>query len=128
MRKRTESILLGILFGLLGVWMSLVGAGFLKTSLRDMQGPAQVVGGLMFFFAGAWSFFRGTLGPGGQYLLVYPWIEYFLVLPILAGFGFILLLAGMEAGETLISILGILPLLGAFWYAIAKFPGRRNKP
>ncbi len=127
MRERYENILLGIVFGLLGAWMSLVGAGLLKTGLADMQGPGQVVGGLMFFFAGAWSFFRGTLGPGGQDLPVYPWIEYFLVLPILAGFGFILLVAGMETGEFFISMLGILPLLGAVWYAIAKFPGRRKK-
>jgi hypothetical protein len=127
MRERYENILLGIVFGLLGAWMSLVGAGLLKTGLADMQGPGQVVGGLMFFFAGAWSFFRGTLGPGGQDLPVYPWIEYFLVLPILAGFGFILLVAGTETGEFFISILGILPLLGAVWYAIAKFPGRRKK-
>jgi hypothetical protein len=127
MRERYENILLGIVFGLLGAWMSLVGAGLLKTGLADMQGPGQVVGGLMFFFAGAWSFFRGTLGPGGQDLPVYPWIEYFLVLPILAGFGFILLVAGMETGEFFISMLGILPLLGTVWYAIAKFPGRRKK-
>ena len=127
MRERYENILLGIVFGLLGAWMSLVGAGLLKTGLSDMQGPGQVVGGLMFFFAGAWSFFRGTLGPGGQDLPAYPWIEYFLVLPILAGFGFILLVAGMETGEFFISILGILPLLGAVWYVIAKFPGRRKK-
>jgi len=127
MRERYENILLGIVFGLLGAWMSLVGAGLLKTGLADMQGPGEVVGGLMFFFAGAWSFFRGTLGPGGQDLPVYPWIEYFLVLPILAGFGFILLIAGTETSEFFISMLGILPLLGAVWYAIGKFPGRRKK-
>jgi hypothetical protein len=93
-----------------------------------MQGPGQVVGGLMFFFAGVWSFFQSTLGPGGQDLPVYPWIQYFLVLPILAGFGIILFLAGMETGEFFISLLGILPLLGALWYALARFPGRRKKP
>jgi hypothetical protein len=128
MRERIEGIVLGIIFGLLGAWMSLVGTGVLKTSLRDMQGPGQVVGGLMFFFAGVWSFFQSTLGPGGQDLPVYPWIQYFLVLPILAGFGIILFLAGMETGEFFISLLGILPLLGALWYALARFPGRRKKP
>jgi hypothetical protein len=125
-RERTENILLGILFALLGAGMSLAGAGILKTGLSDMQGHGQVVAGLMFFFAGAWSFFRGTLGPGGQDLPVYPWIEYLLVLPILAGFGIILLLDGMETGEFPISILGILPLLGAVWYAISKIPSRRK--
>jgi hypothetical protein len=128
MRERTENILLGLFFALLGAWTSLVGAGILKTNLQDMQGPGQVVAGLMFFFAGAWSFFRGTLGPGGQNLPVYPWIEYFLILPILAGFGLILLLSGTDMGESFISLLGILPLMGALWYAVAKFPGRRKKP
>jgi hypothetical protein len=127
MRERIEGIVLGILFGLLGAWMSLVGAGLLKTSLPGMQGPTQIVGGLMFFFAGAWSFFRSTLGPGGQNLPVYPWIQYFLILPILAGFGVSMLLAGRETGESFISLLGVLPLLGALWYAVAKFPGRRKK-
>ena len=74
MRARTEGILLGILFGLLGAWMSLEGLGLLRTGIPDMQGSAQVVGGLMFFFAGAWSFFQSTLGPGGQDLPIYPWI------------------------------------------------------
>jgi hypothetical protein len=128
MRERIEGIVLGVIFGLLGAWMSLVGAGIFKTSLPGMQGPGQVVGGLMFFFAGAWSFFQSTLGPKGQDLPVYPWIQYFLILPILAGLGLILLLAGEEAGESFISLLGVLPLLGALWYAVAKFPGRRNKP
>jgi cytochrome bd-type quinol oxidase subunit 2 len=120
-------MLLGILFGLLGAWMSLVGAGVLKTRLGGLAGPAQVVGGLMFFFAGAWSFFQSTLGPGGQNLPVYPWIQYFMILPILAGFGLIMFLSGAETGETSLFLLGILPLLGALWYAIAKFPGRRKK-
>jgi hypothetical protein len=128
MRERIEGILLGILFGLLGAWMSLAGLGFLKTGIRDMQGPVQVVGGLMFFFAGAWSFFQSTLGPTGQNLPIYPWMEYFMILPILAGLGVILLLAGLEMGEIFISLLGILPFLGAIWYAIARFPGYRKKP
>ena len=128
MRERIEGIVLGVISGLLGAWMSLVGAGIFKNSLPGMQGPGQVVGGLMFFFAGAWSFFQSTLGPKGQDLPVYPWIQYFLILPILAGLGLILLLAGEEAGESFISLLGVLPLLGALWYAVAKFPGRRNKP
>lgn len=127
MRERTEGIILGILFGLLGAWISLEGLGLVRTGIPDMVGPGQVVGGLMFFFAGAWSFFQSTLGPGGQDLPIYPWIQYFMILPILAGFGFILILAGVETGETLISILGILPLLGVLWFVIAKFPARAKK-
>ena len=127
MRERIEGILLGIVFGLLGAWMSLAGLGILKTSLRGMQGSAQVMGGLMFFFAGAWSFFQSTLGPGGQNLPIFPWIQYFMILPILAGFGVVLLLAGIEEGEFTIALLGILPLLGTVWFAIAKFPGRGKR-
>ena len=127
MRARTEGILLGILFSLLGAWMSLEGLGLLRTGVPGMQGSAQVVGGLMFFFAGAWSFFQSTLGPGGQDLPIYPWIQFFMVLPILSGFGLIMILAGMESGDSLIAFLGILPLLGAAWFAIAKFPARRKK-
>jgi len=126
MRERIEGIALGVIFGILGTWMGLAGAGILKTSLSGMQGPIQVMGGLMFFFAGAWSFFRSTLGPGGQNLPVYPWIQYFMILPILVGFGVSMLLAGRETGESFISILGVLPLLGSLWVAIAKFPGRRK--
>ena len=50
-----------------------------------------------------------------------------MILPILAGFGLIMILAGMESGDLLIAFLGILPLLGAVWFAIAKFPARRKK-
>jgi hypothetical protein len=65
MRKRSEDILLGILFGFLGGWMCLAGLGIIRTGIHGMQGPGQVVAGLMFFFAGAWSFFQGSLGPDG---------------------------------------------------------------
>jgi hypothetical protein len=128
MRERIEGIVLGVIFGLLGAWMSLVGAGIFKTSLPGMQGPGQVVGGLMFFFAGAWSFFQSTLGFGGQNLTIYRWIQFLMVLPILAGLGIFLLISGMEAGEISATLLGILPLLGALWYALARFPGNRKKP
>jgi hypothetical protein len=76
---------------------------------------------------GAWSFFHGTLGPGGQDLPLYTWFQYFMVLPILAGLGFIFLWEGNESGEFMITLLGILPFLGIVWYAVAKFPGCRAK-
>jgi len=50
-----------------------------------------------------------------------------MVLPILAGLGFIFLWEGNESGEFMITLLGILPFLGIVWYAVAKFPGRRAK-
>jgi cytochrome bd-type quinol oxidase subunit 2 len=127
MRARIDSILIGILIGALGVWQVLAGLGVIHMNISEWKGPAQVVAGLMFIFGGAWSFFHGTLGPGGQDLPLYPWIQYFMVLPILAGLVFIFLWEGNESGEFMITLLGILTFLGIVWYAVAKFPGRRAK-
>jgi hypothetical protein len=127
MRARIDSILIGILLGALGAWQVLAGLGVIDMNISGWKGPTQVVAGAMFIFAGAWSFFHGTLGPGGQDLPLYPWIQYFMVLPILAGFGIILLYEGNVSGEFLNTLLGILIFLGVAWYALAKFPGRRAK-
>ena len=64
MRERIEGILLGILFGALGAWMALAGLGIGKANIIGLKGPDQIVAGLMFFFAGAWSFFSGGGGQG----------------------------------------------------------------
>jgi cytochrome bd-type quinol oxidase subunit 2 len=128
MRVRIEGILLGILFGVLGAWMTMAGLGVIQSNTARFKGTAQVIAGTMFFCAGAWSFFRSTLGPGGQNSLIYHWIEYFMILPILAGLGLIIILAGLESDEFMISLVGILPLAGVLWYAIARFPGRGAKP
>jgi hypothetical protein len=128
MRARIEGILLGVLFGALGAWMIMAGLGIVHPNVAELKGTGQVIAGLMFFFAGAWSFFRSTLGPGGQNLPVYRWIEYFMILPILAGLGALIILAGSESDEFMVILVGILPLAGALWYAIARFPGRGAKP
>lgn len=128
MRARIEGILLGILFGVLGAWMTMAGLGVIQSNITGFKGTAQVIAGLMFFCAGAWSFFRSTLGPGGQNSPVYRWIEYFMILPILAGLGLIIILAGIESDEFMVILVGILPLVGVLWYAIARFPGRGAKP
>ncbi len=83
--------------------------------------------GLIFFFAGAWSFYRGALGPGGEGLPVSRWIEYGMMLPILAGFGILLIFSGSELDDILFVLIGIVCLSAALWYAIARFPGRRAK-
>ena len=72
--------------------------------------------------------FPEHFGAGGQNSPVYRWIEYFMILPILAGLGLIIILTGIESDEFMISLVGILPLVGALWYAIARFPGRGAKP
>jgi cytochrome bd-type quinol oxidase subunit 2 len=128
MRERIESIVLGILSGLLGAWICLDGVGLFRTGLHGLQGPIQVVGGLIFFFAGSWMFFKGTQGPAARNLPIYPWIRYLMILPILAGLGFFLFFSGIDDGEISTILLGIVPLLGALWYAIARFPSRRKKP
>jgi hypothetical protein len=128
MRARIEGILLGILFGVLGAWMIMAGLGIIHPNIAGLKGAGQVIAGLMFFFAGAWSFFRSTLGPGGQDLLIYRWIEYFMILPILAGLSALIILAGSESDEFMVILVGILPLVGALWYAIARFPGKAAKP
>jgi len=60
-------------------------------------------------------------------LPLYPWIQYFIVLSILAGLGFILLWEGNESGEFMIILLRILTYLGIVWYAVATFPDRRAR-
>jgi hypothetical protein len=122
-----DSILIGVLIGALGAWQVLAGLGVINLNISEWKGPAQVVAGLMFIFGGVWSFFHGTLVPGGQDLPLYPCIQYSMVLPILAGLGFIFLWEGNESGEFMITLLGILTFLGIVWYAVAKFPGRRAR-
>jgi hypothetical protein len=128
MRARIEGILLGVLFGALGAWMILAGLGIIHPNIAGLKGAGQVIAGLMFFFAGAWSFFRSTLGSGGQNSPIYRWIEYSMILPILAGLGALIILAGSESDEFMVILVGILPWVGALWYAIARFPGKAAKP
>ncbi|HEY5269641.1 MAG TPA: hypothetical protein VII97_04850 [Anaerolineales bacterium] len=66
MRERIESIVLGILFGALGAWQAMAGLGLIKMNISGMRDPGLVASGLMFFFAGALSFFKGTLGQTGK--------------------------------------------------------------
>lgn len=125
MHVRIDRIIIGILLGALGVWRVLTGMNLIRTNLINQASPSQVMAGLVFFFGGALSFFDGTLATGGQGLTLYPWIQYFMILPILAGLGFILVWEGVKSNELMVILVGILPLLGAAWYAVAKFPGHR---
>jgi len=75
MRARIDSILTGVLIGALGAWQVLAGLGVIHEDANEWKGSPQVAAGLMFVFGGAWSFFHGTLGPGGQDLPLYPWIQ-----------------------------------------------------
>ena len=128
MPTRKEEILLGILFAGLGVWLSMAGLGILPHGIAGLKGTGQLMVGLIFFFAGAWSFYRGALGPSGQSLPVHRWIEYGMMLPILFGFGVLLIFSGGEVGDNLFILIGVVCLGAALWYTIVRFPGRRKKP
>jgi hypothetical protein len=128
MRRRGGDILLGILCGGIGAWLAMTGLGNIISHTAGPDGARQLIAGLVFFFAGAWLFFQSTLGPGGEVLPVYGWIEYFMILPILAGLGLFFILEGRGSGEFKLVLIGLLPLVGALWYAIARFPARGGKP
>jgi hypothetical protein len=55
-------------------------------------------------------------------------VTVFKILPILAGLGLFFTLEGRGSGEFMLLLIGLLPLLGAFWYAIARFLARGGKP
>ena len=128
MRRRVGDILLGILCGGIGAWLAMTGLGNIISHAAGPDGARQLIAGLVFFFAGAWLFFQSTLGPGGEVLPVYSWIRYFMILPILAGVGLFFIVEGRGSGEFKLVLIGLLPLVGALWYAIARFPARGAKP
>jgi len=126
MRERIESIVLGILFGALGGWQAMEGLGLIKTTIIGRRDPGLVACGLMFFFAGALSFFRGMLGPAGRDTPLYHWTNYLMILLILSGFGFIFLWTGIVDSNLIIFVLGLVIALAVLWFAIARWPGRKK--
>jgi hypothetical protein len=123
MRERIENILFGILIGCLGAWQAISGMGLGKMNAFNMKDPGMLVSGLMFFFAGALSFFKGTTGPAGQDTPVYAWTNYIMILLILAGFGFTFFWTGIVARNFLILFLGLIIAVAVVWFAIARRPG-----
>ncbi len=51
-----------------------------------------------------------------------------MTLPILAGLGLFFILEIHGSGEFMKILIGLLPLVGALWYAIARFPAPGGKP
>jgi hypothetical protein len=125
MLDRIQSILLGLLLGAMGTFSCMAGLGQPDIGLQGMQGVGPIVSGVMFFFAGALSFYRGVLGPSAKGLPIYVWVNYLFILPILAGFAFTMLVSGLESDMPLIALSSVLPLGATVWYAVAKFPGRK---
>jgi len=126
--ERIESIVLGILFGALGAWQAMAGLGFIKVNISGMRDPSLVACGLMFFFAGALSFFKGTLGPAGRDTPTYRWTNYLMELLILLGFGFIFFWAGIVDGNFFVLFLGLVVAAAVVWFAIARWPGKGKQP
>jgi hypothetical protein len=124
LRERIESIVLGILFGVLGAWQAMAGLGLIKMNISGMRDPGLVASGLMFFFAGALSFFKGTLGPAGRDTPTYRWTDYLMILLILLGFGFIFFWAGIVDSNIFVLFLGLVVAAAVVWFAIARWPGK----
>jgi hypothetical protein len=124
MKYRLQDIFLAILFALIGVALVLLGLGIIKTSLFLQNQVPMVASGLMFFFAGTLVFLRATIGPVAENLTIYPWIQYFLILPILIGFSFILFWAGIVAGNFFVIFLGVVTTAAVIWFAISRWPGK----
>ncbi len=127
MKHSFQNILLAIVFALMGVTMVFLGLGIVKTSMAVHNQPVMVISGLMFFSAGTLAFFRSTSVPGAEALPSTPWIEYFLLLPILLGFGVTFFWAGIAAGNVIVIFFGILTAAAMIWFAIVRWPGRRKR-
>jgi hypothetical protein len=119
-----NNIFLSVIFALIGAALVFSGLGFIKTSLSLENQPLMIVAGLMFFFAGSLVFYRSTSGPTANSLPVHAWIEYFLLLPIFLGFGFIFFWAGIVSANYLVIGLGLVTAAVMIWVAISRWPGK----
>ena len=128
MRAHVLGIVLSLLFGGGGALLAVTGLSDIRSLTAGSAGASQMIGGLMLFFIGAWLFFRSTLRPSVENLPVYAWTEYFLIFLLMASFGLILIMDGIESIEAMTVLIGFLMLFGAFLYALAKFPALRTKP
>ena len=125
-RERIESILLGFLIGALGAWQAMTGLGLIRLDSNELKDPGMVVSGLMFFVAGTFSFFRGTLGSAGQDTAFYRWTNYLMILFILLGFAFIFFWTGIAESNFIIIFMGVVTSAAVLWFTIARWPGREK--
>ncbi len=79
----------------------LAGADVIHLNPDDVHAPLWVIAaaGLVFFLAGMMIIFQGIAGPGAEQIKLYKWLQYFLVLGILASFAAIFIWVGLGAGE-----------------------------
>jgi hypothetical protein len=124
MKYRLQELFLAILFALVGVLLVVLGLGFLKNSLALQNRPLMVTSGLIFFCAGMLLYFRTILGPVAENLPIFSWKQYFLILPILLGFGFIYFWAGIVFDNFIVLFLGLVASAAMIWFAISRWPGK----
>jgi hypothetical protein len=127
LRERIESILLGILVAALGVWQAMTGLGFIRVP-GEMKDPGMAASGFMFFFAGALSFYNGTLSPAGRDTPLQRWTNYLAILLILLGFDFIFFWTGAVESNIILIFLGFVTATAVLWFAIARKPGKGQQP
>ena len=126
MKYGLQDIILAILFAVIGTALVVSGLGYVKTSLSLENQPLMVTCGLMFFFAGALVFYRSISGLAARRLPTKPWVEYFLFLPVMLGFGFIFFWAGIVSGSLFIIFLGLVTTAVMIWIGVSRWPGKRN--
>jgi hypothetical protein len=124
-RERVESILLGILIASLGVWQAITGLGPFHVTGK-MKDPGMAASGMMFFFAGALSFYNGTTGSAGQNTPVSRWTNYLMTLLILMGFDFIFFWTGADERNFIFVFLGFLTSTAVLWFAITRRPEKEE--
>jgi len=92
---------MGFLSAAMGAFFMLAGADVIHLNPDDVHAPLWVIAaaGLVFFLAGMMIIFQGIAGPGAEQIMLYKWLQYFLVLGILASFAAIFIWVGLGTGE-----------------------------
>lgn len=93
--------LMGFISAAMGAFFMLAGADVINLNPDDVHAPLWVIGaaGLVFFLAGMMIIFQGIAGPGADQITLYKWLQYFLVLGMLASFAAIFIWVGLGPGE-----------------------------
>ncbi|MBL7161656.1 MAG: hypothetical protein ISS57_03545 [Anaerolineales bacterium] len=93
--------LMGFISAGIGSFFMLAGADVIHLNPDDVHAPLWVIGGagLMFFLAGMMIIVQGIAGPGAEQVALYKWLQYFMVLGMLASFAAIFIWVGLGPGE-----------------------------
>jgi len=85
----------------MGAFFMLAGADIIHLDPEGVHAPLWVIGaaGSVFFLAGMLIIFQGIAGPGAEQITLYKWLQYFLVLGMMASFAAIFIWVGLGPGE-----------------------------